>query len=152
MLILLMPEKFQLKKLSRTGPSLVAQWLRICLPMEGTRAQALVWEDPTCCGATKPVHHNYWARAPQLLKPARLQPMLHNKRATAMRSPRFSFSLWASWLSCQPVSFYLGIFPWFKYQTVTAWEDVGELSPTQRRNLTFFFFCFYWGVAPTRCN
>ena len=38
---------------------LVAQWLRICLPMQGTRVQALVREDPTCHGATKPVHHNY---------------------------------------------------------------------------------------------
>ena len=33
--------------------SLVAQWLRICLPMQGTRVQALVWEDPTCRGAAK---------------------------------------------------------------------------------------------------
>ena len=38
---------------------LVAQWLRIRLPMQGTRVQALVWEDPTCRGATKPVRHNY---------------------------------------------------------------------------------------------
>ena len=41
------------------GASLVAQWLRICLPMQGTRVQALVWEDPTCRGATRPVSHNY---------------------------------------------------------------------------------------------
>ena len=41
--------------------SLVAQWLRICLPMQGTRVRALVWEGPTCRGATKPVSHNYWA-------------------------------------------------------------------------------------------
>ena len=39
--------------------SLVAQWLRICLPMQETRVRALVQEDPTCCVATKPVHHNY---------------------------------------------------------------------------------------------
>ena len=38
---------------------LVAQWLRICLPMQGTQVQALVWEDPTCGRATKPVRHNY---------------------------------------------------------------------------------------------
>ena len=37
----------------------VAQWLRICLPMQGTRVRALVWEDPTCRGATRPVSHNY---------------------------------------------------------------------------------------------
>ena len=28
-------------------------------PMQGTRVQALVREDPTCHGATKPVCHNY---------------------------------------------------------------------------------------------
>ena len=39
--------------------SLVMQWLRICLPMQGTEVRALVWEDPTCCGATKPMRHNY---------------------------------------------------------------------------------------------
>ena len=41
------------------GASLVAQWLRICLPMQETRVRALVWEDPTCHGATGPVSHNY---------------------------------------------------------------------------------------------
>ena len=44
---------------SRTGTSLVVQWLRICLPVQGTWVQALVWEDPTCHRATKSVHHNY---------------------------------------------------------------------------------------------
>ena len=39
--------------------SLVAQWLRICLLIQGTRVRALVWEDPTCHGATRPVSHNY---------------------------------------------------------------------------------------------
>ena len=39
--------------------SLVAQWLRIRLPMQGTRVRALVQEDPTCHRATKPVCHNY---------------------------------------------------------------------------------------------
>ena len=39
--------------------SLVAQWLRICLPMQGTQVRALVWEDPTCLGATGPVSHNH---------------------------------------------------------------------------------------------
>ena len=38
--------------------SLVAQWLRIRLPMQGTRVRALIWEDPTCRGATRPVSHN----------------------------------------------------------------------------------------------
>ena len=39
--------------------SLVAQRLRIHLPTQGTRVRALVREDPTCCGKTNPVRHNY---------------------------------------------------------------------------------------------
>ena len=61
--------------------------------MQGTRVRALVREDPTCRGATKPVRHNYWAcalepkshdcwaRVLQLLKPAHLEPVLHDKRS-----------------------------------------------------------------------
>ena len=41
------------------GASLVARWLRVRLPMQGTRVRALVWEDPTCHGAARPVSHNY---------------------------------------------------------------------------------------------
>ena len=50
--------------------SLVAQWLGVRLPMQGTRVQSLVPEDPTCCGAAGPVHHNYQACS--------LEPMSHN--------------------------------------------------------------------------
>ena len=41
------------------GASLVAQWLRIGLPMQETGVRSLVREDLTCRGATKPVRHNY---------------------------------------------------------------------------------------------
>ena len=41
------------------GTSLVAQWLRIRLPVQGTQVSTLVQEDPTCRGAYKPVRHNY---------------------------------------------------------------------------------------------
>ena len=52
--------------------------------MQGTRVQALVQEDPTCHGATKPVHHSYWACA---LEPANhnywaCEPQLLSLRAT----------------------------------------------------------------------
>ena len=46
-------------KIELLGASLMVQWLRICLPMQGTRVRSLVREDPTCHGATKPVRHNY---------------------------------------------------------------------------------------------
>ena len=38
---------------------LVAQQLRICLPMQESWVQSMVWEDPICHGATKPLGHNY---------------------------------------------------------------------------------------------
>ena len=49
--------KNHLKNVS-LGASLVAQWLRVCLLMQGTRVRALAWEDPTCRGAAGPVSHN----------------------------------------------------------------------------------------------
>ena len=67
--------------------------------MQGTQVRALVREDPTCRGATKPVRHNYWAcalelmshnywaREPQLLKPARLEPVLRHKRSHHNEKP-----------------------------------------------------------------
>ena len=39
--------------------SLVVQWLRVGLPIQGTRVRALVWENPTCHRATGPMSHNY---------------------------------------------------------------------------------------------
>ena len=38
----------------------VVPWLRICLPMQGTRVCSLVRQDHTCCSPLKPVCHNYW--------------------------------------------------------------------------------------------
>ena len=67
--------------------------------MQGTWVQALVRENPTCHGATKPVRHNswactvepashnYWARVPQLRKPARLEPVLRNKKSHHNEKP-----------------------------------------------------------------
>ena len=52
------------------GTSLVVQWLAICLPVQGTLVRSLVWEDPTCRGATKSVCHNYRA--------CTLEPASHN--------------------------------------------------------------------------
>ena len=74
------------------GTSLVVQWLRIRPPMQGTRVRVLVWEDPTCCGTTKPVHTQLLslrsrARAPQLLKPVCLKPVLRNKRSHRNEKP-----------------------------------------------------------------
>ena len=45
----------------------MVQWLRIHLPMKATQVQSLIQEDPTCCGATEPMHPK--ARALQQEKP-----------------------------------------------------------------------------------
>ena len=60
------------QEIMRVGTSLVAQWLRIHLPMKGMRVRSLVWEESTCLRATKPVHHNCW-------HPCSLEPELHKK-------------------------------------------------------------------------
>ena len=51
--------KQYLYTLKRSWASLVAQWLGVHLPMQGTRVRAPVREDPTCRGAAGPVCHNY---------------------------------------------------------------------------------------------
>ena len=80
-------------------PSLKAQWWRIHLPIQETQVQSLIWEHPTCCGTSKPMHHNcracalepgsrnYWNHEPQLLKPLHLEPMLGSKRSCCSVKP-----------------------------------------------------------------
>ena len=76
--------------------SLVVQWLRIRLPMRGTRVRAPVREDPTCRGATKPVHHNYWACS--------LEPACHNcwARKPQLLSPRATTTEARALRACAP--------------------------------------------------
>ena len=59
---------------------LVVHYLTVYLPMQWTWVWSLVWEDPTCCGATKPVHHSYWACA---LEPRRCNYWARTPRAHA---------------------------------------------------------------------
>ena len=66
---------------------LVVQSLRICLQMQGTQVPSLVREDPTCRGAAKPVHHNYWAHVRWLPEPSHLEPVLRNKRSHCSEKP-----------------------------------------------------------------
>ena len=74
------------------GASLVAQWIRICLPIQETWVWSLVQEDPICHGITKPMRHHYWAC---VLEPGdhsswslcTLEPVLHNKRSHCNEKP-----------------------------------------------------------------
>ena len=51
------------------GTSLVVQWLRVHLLMQGTQVQSLILEDSTCLRASNPMSHNYQHHTLQLLKP-----------------------------------------------------------------------------------
>ena len=90
---------FGITKVIKFKTSLVAQWWRICLPVQETWGQSLIWEDPTCHRASKPVHHNYWACAlepagttAELMRhnywsPCALDPMFYSKRSHCCRRP-----------------------------------------------------------------
>ena len=60
--------------------SLVVQWLRICLPMQGTRVRALVWEDH--------MPRSNWAREPELLSLRVWSLCSATREATTVRGPR----------------------------------------------------------------
>ena len=66
------------------GTSLVVQWLRLWLPMQGTWVQFLVQEGPTCHRTAKPMQQlNLCSRAwvSQPLKSTHPELVLHNKRS-----------------------------------------------------------------------
>ena len=89
----LLQHRWQIKRIN--GTSLVAQRLRIRLPMQGTRVLALVREDPTCHGATKPTCHNHWACA--------LEPVSHSYWACAPRARALQQEMppqWATKTQC----------------------------------------------------
>ena len=49
------PSVWEVEELTKLiSASLVVQWLRICLPMQGVWVQSLVQEDSSCRKATKP--------------------------------------------------------------------------------------------------
>ena len=72
--------------------SLVVQWLRICLPVQGTWVWYLVWEDSTCHGAAGPVTQllspSSRARAPQQKRPPQWE--------TCVAQRESPFSSWRS--------------------------------------------------------
>ena len=88
--------------LKKSKDGLIAQWLRIHLPMQGTWFWSLVWEDSTSCRATKPICHNYWAWAQESVlcnKPPQWEAPHHcNWRvapmATARESPCAATKTW----------------------------------------------------------
>ena len=71
---------------------LVFQWLRICLPMQGTQVWLLVWKDLICCWAASPMCHNSWSQALEpenhnYWSPHPLESMLYNLRCHHNEKP-----------------------------------------------------------------
>lgn len=84
---------WSLHKKTLTETSLVIRQIRICLPMQGTWVQPLVWEDSTFHRATKPNSHNSWACT---LEPALLpllSPYAHSLCALQLESSLHSSRL-----------------------------------------------------------
>ena len=95
-------DTYGLRRIRKPQASLVVQWLGIhlqgfpggsvgkesaCRCQESTcnagdtwSGTSLLWDDPTCCGATKLECHNCWACASQ-------SPSSATREATTMRSP-----------------------------------------------------------------
>ena len=75
------------KKQSLFWTSLVAQWIRLVLPVRGAQAGCLAWEEPQASGQLRPCTTAAPARpgacAPQQEKP----PQGHSPHPTAQRSP-----------------------------------------------------------------
>ena len=78
--------KLQLLKSSFMRASLVVQWLRVRLSVQGTWVQSLVWEDPTRCQETRPVYHNYWAPRPRAHAPQHNKPLQWEAQALQLES------------------------------------------------------------------
>ena len=90
----------ELQDIKKMKTSLVIQWPRIHLSMQGIWVPSLIWEKSTCSRAAKlvchsswgpcalePVSHSYWAM-PQLLKPVHLEPKVLDKDTNTVRSSR----------------------------------------------------------------
>ena len=91
----LYPRQVQLSKgktVWKIWTSLVVQWIKTCLPVQGTRVWSLVWEDFTYWGATKPVCHKYWEPVlwnpwVETTEPVCLEPVLCKRSlCTTMKS------------------------------------------------------------------
>ena len=63
----------------------MAQWWRICLPMQETWVWSLIQEDLTWHGAAEPVHLNYWTFA---LEPRRCNFLVHVLQLLIPAHPR----------------------------------------------------------------
>ena len=69
---------FHWSRILECKTSLVVQWLGVRLPMQGMQVRFLIWEDSTCFGVTKLMHHQLLSLCSrtlqlQVLRPASLR-------------------------------------------------------------------------------
>ena len=55
----------RMEKETKPQISLVAQWTKMCLPMQGSRVHSLLQEDSMCPRETKSTSHHYRACTPR---------------------------------------------------------------------------------------
>ena len=96
--------------LRRNRTSLVVQWIRIRLPRPGPQVQSLVWENSTCCRATKGLctatteAHKPRVCAPQQEKPLQREVCTPNEKQPPLPATRES-SRKAAKTQCSPKSY-----------------------------------------------
>ena len=81
-------EKLNKKKWRRT--SLVAQWWRIHLPVQGIWVKSLFRDNSMGWGATKPVYHNYWACTPRARAPQQGKSLQREAHTPQLGWPMFA--------------------------------------------------------------
>ena len=69
------------------GTSLVAQLVRVHLPMKGTWVQSLVWEDSTSRGMTEPVCYNFFFFTVQVFIFTPFRPWIHSEWVLTVQVP-----------------------------------------------------------------
>ena len=87
--------KFEYEPQEGIHDSLVVQWLRVHLPMQETwfnpwsgKIPHAVEQLSLCTTSTEPVHHKYWACAPQVLSPCAATAEAHVPGAHALQQEK----------------------------------------------------------------
>ena len=64
------------------------------LPANTGRVPSLVREDRTCCGVTRPMHHNYWTRTQQKEKPPQWEADMLESSPCSLQQERACTQQW----------------------------------------------------------
>ena len=119
--------------------------------MQGTWVRAMVQEDPTCHGATKPMHHNYWACAleptghnywahePQLLSPRATTTEARGPRA---RAPQQEKPL--QWEARTPQRRVARAHCNWRKPTCSNEDPMQPEIKKTKKHMSTFAYCYWW--------